>query len=144
MEEVKEKVKEKLKERISSWEVKSPRRIYFWTQPSRLREIARVLFEEFEFRFVTASAVDTLKGVEILYHFSCDSSGEIFTVKVLLPSKSPKIESIAPFIPGAAWIEREMGELFGVEFLGHPEPKRLLLSEDWPKGVYPYRLKEEK
>ena len=34
-------------------------------------------------------------------------------------------------------------DLFGVEFVGHPNPVRFLLADDWPEGVYPYR-KEHK
>jgi len=37
------------------------------------------------------------------------------------------------------WIEREMRELLGITFEGHPDPRRLLLPDNWPDGVYPLR-----
>jgi len=46
------------------------------------------------------------------------------------------------FTDGALWIEREMHELLGVNFPGHPNLKKLLLPDDWPDGVYPLRKGE--
>ena len=42
-------------------------------------------------------------------------------------------------MPGAAFHEREVTDLLGVTIEGHPSPGRLLLSENWPEGVYPLR-----
>jgi len=39
----------------------------------------------------------------------------------------------------AEWIEREIHEMFGVNFKGHPNLKHLLLKDDWPEGNYPLR-----
>ena len=33
----------------------------------------------------------------------------------------------------------DIPELLGIEFIGHPDPRRLLLSDEWPEGVYPLR-----
>jgi Ni,Fe-hydrogenase III component G len=40
---------------------------------------------------------------------------------------------------GANYIEREIRDLFGIEFPGHPEPKRLILPDGWPEGKHPLR-----
>ncbi|MCK4504279.1 MAG: NADH-quinone oxidoreductase subunit C, partial [Candidatus Aegiribacteria sp.] len=37
------------------------------------------------------------------------------------------------------WIEREISELLGVTFTGHPDPRKLLLADNWPECVYPLR-----
>ena len=50
-----------------------------------------------------------------------------------------KIESITDIIPGANWAEREFRDAIGVHPEGHPDPRRLLLADDWPEGVYPLR-----
>ena len=47
--------------------------------------------------------------------------------------------SCTDFLPAAEWIEREIAEMFGVKFTGHPQPETLLLPDDWPDGVYPLR-----
>ena len=88
--------------------------------------------------------MDTPRGFEILYHFSFDQTGEFYTARVLLEDKNnPRIDSIATIFPGAEWIEREMWEMLGIDFTGHPNLKRLLLSDDCPEGEYPLRQKNE-
>jgi hypothetical protein len=42
-------------------------------------------------------------------------------------------------VPGAAWSEREFRDAVGVEPVGHPDPRRLMLADDWPEGLYPLR-----
>ena len=133
-------IKEKLGSRILNWEARSSRRVYFAVQKEDILETAKLLFKELKMRFAIASATDTPEGIEILYHFSFDQTGEIFSVRVLLEDKkNPQIDSLACLFPGAEWIEREIWELLGVNFKGHPNLKRLLLSEDWPQGKYPLR-----
>ena len=44
--------------------------------------------------------------------------------------------------PQAEWIEREIWEMLGINFKGHPNLKRLLLAEDWPEDKYPLRNKQ--
>jgi len=77
--------------------------------------------------------------VEILYHFALDPQGKIVSLKVLAEKPALQMESVASFLPAANWIEREINEMFGVEFLGHPDMRRLLLPDDWPEGEYPHR-----
>lgn len=118
---------------------KSSTRAYVMVERSALLDMARFLFQEHSARFCTASAVDTRWGVEILYHFSLDLANKMVTVKVLAKKPFLQMESMASFLPAANWIEREINEMFGVQFLGHPDMRRLLLPDDWPEGEYPYR-----
>lgn len=135
-----EKIKERLKDKIIEWHRHSERRNYFSIKPEDILETVKIIFEELKLRFTTASGVDTPQGIEILYHFSSDITGEIFSVRVLIKNKErPEIDSITPIIKGAEWIEREMWELLGINFKGHPNLKHLLLIEDWPEGNYPLR-----
>ncbi|MDH5174469.1 MAG: NADH-quinone oxidoreductase subunit C, partial [Elusimicrobiota bacterium] len=97
------------------------------------------LVREMGGRLATATGIDTRKNIEILYHFSFDSSGTIISLRTLIDKKNPEIESVTPIIKGAEWIEREMHELLGVNFRNHPNLKRLLLPEDWPERKYPLR-----
>ncbi|MGE4357249.1 MAG: NADH-quinone oxidoreductase subunit C [Candidatus Omnitrophota bacterium] len=138
--EIAEKIKNGLKEKIIDWYRHSERRYYFSIKPDDLVDTARFLFNELKLRFSIATAVDTPKGIEILYHFSYDASGEIFSARVLIEDREkPRVSSLTKLFPAAEWIEREIWELFGVEFVGHPNLKHLLLKEDWPEGKYPLR-----
>jgi len=141
---IRDEIKEKLADKIIDWYEHSPRRVYISIKPSDLKETVQVLFKEFNLRFVTASGCDTPKGLEILYHFSFDKTGEIISIRVLIENKKkPEIDSLATLFPAAEWIEREMWEMLGINFLGHPNLKRLLLSEEWPEGKYPLRHEHE-
>ena len=138
--EIKDRIKEGLSGKIIHWEEKTVRRIYFSVKPEDIYEVARFLFKDLSLRFSTASGVDTVQGLEILYHFSFDQTGEMFSVRVLIKDKlNPEIQSITSLFPGAEWIEREIWEMLGIKFRGHPNLKRLLLADEWPEGKYPLR-----
>lgn len=132
-------IKAEFKDRIVSWEEKSPKRYYITMPREDITKVADFIFAKQGARFIIASGVDTPEAIEILYHFAFDKLNKILTVKVPVPKERCEIESIAPIIAGANWIEREIAELLGVNFLNHPNPERLLLAEDWPEGKYPLR-----
>ena len=139
---VKEGIKDALGDKITAWEEKSARRVYFSLNKEDILETTKLLFKELGLRFSTASGMETPEGFEILYHYSSDESGEIFSVRVFINDKNnPEIDAITSIFPGAEWIEREMWEMLGINFKGHPNLKRLLLAEDWPEGEYPLRHK---
>ena len=52
-------------------------------------------------------------------------------VKVRLPGADPHVPTVTTIWPGANWLEREVWDLFGIAFDGHPDPRRLLMPEDW-------------
>jgi len=141
VEDVIKEFKEKFKGKILGWEEKSPKRYYVTISRDDLLEIVEFVFAKQKARFIIESGIDTPQGMEILYHFSFDKLNKIVTFKILLSKEKCEVESISILIPGASWIEREITELLGVEFLRHPDPGRLLLAEDWPSGDYPLRQK---
>src|SRR5437899_1384033 len=74
---------------------------------------------------------------EVVYHLLSISHRERVRLKVRLNSSSPVVESLTAVWPGANYFEREVFDLFGVRFNGHPYLRRLLMPEDW-EG-YPLR-----
>jgi NADH-quinone oxidoreductase subunit C len=58
-------------------------------------------------------------------------------IKVRLGGEAPHIATVSGVWPAANWLEREVGDLFGIVFDGHPDPRRLLMPEDW--DGYPLR-----
>jgi len=69
----------------------------------------------------------------------------IFSVRALLKDKDkPEIDSLAQLFPGAEWIEREIWELLGINFSGHPNLRHLLLIDEWPQGEYPLRHQKDR
>jgi NADH-quinone oxidoreductase subunit C len=68
---------------------------------------------------------------EVIYHLLSIPKKERVRLKVHLNSGSPAIESITSIWPGANYFEREVFDLFGVRFSGHPYLRRILMPEDW-------------
>lgn len=68
---------------------------------------------------------------EVVYHLLSTTSWERLRVKVPLPATSPAVESMSGRWALANWFEREVYDMFGVTFAGHPNPKRLLLHQSF-------------
>jgi NADH-quinone oxidoreductase subunit C len=68
---------------------------------------------------------------EVIYHMLSMAKKERVRLKVLLESGDPVVESLTPTWPAANYFEREVFDLFGVRFSGHPYLRRLLMPEDW-------------
>jgi Ni,Fe-hydrogenase III large subunit len=71
--------------------------------------------------------------------FSLDQSHLFVILESPVAENDPHVESITEVIPGADWAEREFRDAIGVHPSGHPDPRRLLLADDWPEGTYPLR-----
>jgi len=68
---------------------------------------------------------------EVVYHLLSIPKKERVRLKVRLNSSSPAVESLTSVWPGANYFEREVFDLFGVRFTGHPYLRRILMPEDW-------------
>jgi NADH-quinone oxidoreductase subunit C len=119
--------------------IKNQRRVIIRINPDSIINVASVLYLKEGFRFIIASALHTKAGFEIHYHFSKDSIGLILNVFVILDKENPQIESLSNMLSAANWIEREMHELFGINFLNHPNLDKLISEGNWAEGVYPLR-----
>jgi NADH-quinone oxidoreductase subunit C len=76
--------------------------------------------------------------VEVVYHLQSFTHRHRFVVKVMLPrwkgdrpGELPEVPSVVPIWAAAEWHEREVYDLSGIWFTGHPDLHRILLSEDW-------------
>jgi NADH-quinone oxidoreductase subunit C len=58
-------------------------------------------------------------------------------LKVRLGGTAARLATVSDVWPSANWLEREVWDMFGIEFAGHPDPRRLLMPEDW--DGYPLR-----
>lgn len=129
----------RLAEAVLAVEERSARRVWVKVRPECIREVVRYLFEEAGGRLATVSGVDGRDEVELLYHFGFDRRGGVLTVRTATAKPAVEIDSVTPILEGANWIEREIHDLLGVNFRGHPDLRRLLLADDWPEGLYPLR-----
>jgi len=134
-----------IKDKLIAIEQKTDKRIFLSCEAEDAYAVNKFLFEDAGCRFVIATGIDSDDCFEVLYHFAYDQLGCVITLKAFIRDRqSPAIESIAPFLPAAEWIEREIHDLFGIDFKNHPNLRRLILSDDWPQGVYPLRKEVKK
>jgi NADH-quinone oxidoreductase subunit C len=68
---------------------------------------------------------------EVAYHLLSIKRKDRVRLKVILAGDDAVIESITPVWPSANFFEREVFDLFGVRFLGHPYLRRIMMPEDW-------------
>jgi NADH-quinone oxidoreductase subunit C len=122
--------------------------------PSNLVEICRYLRDDSRLGFDMlncVSGVDYLEPdpkkapkagfdphLEVVYHFQSFRKKHRIVVKVILarwkddkPGELPEVPSLTPLFKSANWHEREVYDLAGVWFTGHPDLTRILLSDDW-------------
>lgn len=138
--EIEKEIHKKFDDKILKWFEHNDNRIYVDIDPKNLVDFSRFMFEDLQARFIIASGVDTPRGgIEILYHFDFYQLPQVFSLRVFLKKPELEVESVAPYIKGTEWIEREIAELLGVKFKNHPDMKHLILPDDWPEGNYPLR-----
>jgi formate hydrogenlyase subunit 5 len=102
------------------------------------RDVLKILLETDESAGISAlTGLDMGEKIGLMYHIR--TNGAIVTIRTEVPKQEPKIPTITDLLPGAAFHEREVADLFGVVFEGHPNPARLILPEDWPENLYPLR-----
>ena len=138
-EEILQTFRARFPEEVSRIFEKSTKRIYIEIKPETILQAAEYLFREVGARFNIASGVDGRNHMEILYHFTVEDINLVLSLRVILPKSHLEIASLTSVFTAAHWIEREIHELLGINFVGHPQLERLLLPEDWPEGVYPLR-----
>jgi len=68
---------------------------------------------------------------EVVYHLYSVARNQRLRVKVGVPERAPKIETLVAVWPSANWMEREVWDMYGISFEGHPDLRRLLLYEEF-------------
>ena len=82
-------------------------------------------------RFGMITAVDFADDFELVYRLQSSRFGVGMFLKTEVPRDEAVIESICDLWPAADWQEREVYDMFGIEFREHPDLRRILLPEEW-------------
>ena len=118
---------------------RSSKRLYLDVEPSDLVPVVSWLRANLTgLRLGTSTVLDLREGIGVFHHFALNGAALIVTVKVLAAKPEPVVPSLTPLMPAASWIEREMHDMAGVHFEGHPDLRRLIKAAAYPR-VYPLR-----
>lgn len=141
--EIIEKLQQFLREDMLETKVPKDRRIFISIKPEALKKAVGFLVNDLEFKHLsTISGSDLGEELELIYHLAYKGSIEL-SLRIIIPESNPVVPTITDSIPGAVLYEREVHDMLGVVFEGHPDLSPLILPEGWPQNVYPLR-KEEK
>jgi NADH-quinone oxidoreductase subunit C len=121
--------------------------------PESVAEFFRLLKLDSELAFnvfLDVTAVDWLDQrdhrFELVYHLLSVPSLDRLRVKVPLPESAPKVPSVVELWSAAAFLEREVFDMYGIEFEGHPDLRRILMYEEFEghplRKDYPVQAKQ--
>ncbi len=111
---------------------------------SRILEVARFLHDDPSAAFdhitdvCSADYPEDPERFEVIYHFLSLPHGRRIKVKARVLEDDPAIDSVTSIWQGANFMEREVYDLMGIRFKGHPDLRRILMPEDYDEG-YPLR-----
>lgn len=132
--EITEKIKARFGVEIT--DVRDNNVVQPWVEvkPSGLARICRFLKDdsELDLNFCDSiSGVDDTKLLWVVYHLYSLRKKHEFILKVKLEKENPSIQSVSDVWRTADWQEREIYDMYGITFEGHPDMRRILLPEDW-------------
>jgi NADH-quinone oxidoreductase subunit C len=99
-----------------------------------IREAARLVRESGYNFLEDVTAVDWYPSeprFQVTYHILSHSLKQRIRLRALVPSADPVIDSITAVWPSANFYEREVFDLFGVRFAGHPNLRRIMMPDEW-------------
>jgi Ni,Fe-hydrogenase III large subunit/Ni,Fe-hydrogenase III component G len=127
---------------IERVDIPSDDRLFLFVRRERIRDVCHQVFRHMDARYVISIGMDDrpYSGQFLVSHdFALESQHVLASILAFVPADDPRLDSIAVDVPGAQWAEREMRDLVGIEAVGCPNPKRLVLPDGWPDGVHPLR-----
>ena len=104
-------------------------------RPAKIASVCGFLkYDQSFVRLSSVTAVDRYPAeprFEVVYHLYSLDRKERVRLKCRLRGEDPAIESVTSVWRGAGWYEREVFDLFGIQFLGHPDLRRIMMPDDW-------------
>jgi len=134
-------VQQRFQGRLARIEAARPNEIYFDAQMDLVPGFSAHLYKKWNARLVSLFADDAreIKQVFHLYYvFAVDAAHSFFILRVPVSPDKPEFTSLTNAIHAVNWQEREIQDMFGLKLIGHPNPRRCTLHDDWPE-VFPLR-----
>ncbi len=127
--------------RIDSWEAVRFNEVYFHAGMDLVAGFCAHLYRNWNARLVMMFGDDARAGdavFHLYYVLALDAAHGFLILRVPVSPTASEFTSLTNAIPAVNWQEREVQDLFGLKLIGHPNPRRCALHDDWPE-VYPLR-----
>ena len=137
-----ESVKQQFGDEVLDINAPGPGQLFVTITPNSLVAVAEYLNKDLGCRFVINGGTDRRRerGKFLITHFFAQDEEKIYiALHTEVDEDQPRVDSITPSVPAANWSERETRDMVGVVPVGHPDPRRLVLSDDWPEDLFPLR-----
>ena len=134
-------VQKRFEERLQAIVAPRPDEVYLHTTRELVPGLCAHLYRKWNARLVSLFADDArpTDGLFYLYYvLALDAAHGFVILRVPVSAQEPEFTSLTNALPAANWQEREIQDLFGLKLIGHPNPRRCALHDDWPE-VYPLR-----
>jgi Ni,Fe-hydrogenase III large subunit/Ni,Fe-hydrogenase III component G len=124
-------------------EVRAPQsnELYLHTKLELAAALCSTFYKKYQGRLAGVFAEDARAEHRVFfvyYLYALDAVHGFVLVRVPVSAEKPEIPSLANALPAVDWQEREIQDLFGIKLIGHPNPRRCALHDDWPE-VHPLR-----
>ena len=99
-----------------------------------LLPVAKFL-KESDLQFATCHCISGVdrkdKSLEVVYFLYSFKQKFMLVLKTVLPRENPEVQTVSGLWKSANWLERETFDLYGIKFLNHPDPRRILNPDEW-------------
>jgi NADH-quinone oxidoreductase subunit C len=109
-----------------------------YVKSSRIAEVAKVMRDDPSLRFELCSSVSGVdylgsdeRRLHVAYQLTSLTYRRRVRLEVAVTAQQPEVPSVTAIYPTADWHEREVYDMFGVVFTGHPNLTRILMPDDW-------------
>ena len=109
---------------------------HVFVRPEQIVEVLTYLRDEQKFPLLSAMTVSDYwpqqePRFHVIYQLTSVEKNLSLQVRVLLAATSPVVPTVSAVFASANWREREAWDMFGIRFEGHPDPRRILMPQDW-------------
>jgi Ni,Fe-hydrogenase III large subunit/Ni,Fe-hydrogenase III component G len=127
--------------RIDAVHSARPNEIYVHAKLDLVAAFTAHLYKHWNARLVNLFADDARQAdnaFHLYYIFALEAARSFIILRVPVSPEKPAFASLTDAIPAVNWQEREIQDLFGLRLIGHPNPRRCVLHDDWP-DIHPLR-----
>jgi len=119
---------------LTELRIQDPDTVIAQVDPAALKRVARRLHDLPEIAFDSLTLISTVDygpHFDCVYHLYSFAANRYLELHVRLPRGKPAVDTVSDVWPSANWHEREAWDMMGIRFEGHPDPRRILLKDDW-------------